>query len=117
MKPLWFFVAAALLAVLYRRRGRLEITLKVGGVLVAISFVAAVTVAVLRALARAGVRVALVTAALAVAVLVGLSRIQLRTQDFSDVGAGWGLGATMFTLCGMVALVVVSFRHNPRVSA
>lgn len=77
----------------------------------------AVTIAVLRALPRAGARVALLAVALALAVAVGLSRIQLRVQYFSDVGAGWGLGAMTFALCGMVALVVVYFRQNPETSA
>ncbi|MCW2958267.1 MAG: phosphoesterase PA-phosphatase related protein, partial [Solirubrobacterales bacterium] len=39
MKPLWFFVAAAILTALYRKRSSLEITLKVGGVLFAIGCV------------------------------------------------------------------------------
>ncbi|MCW3038545.1 MAG: phosphoesterase PA-phosphatase related protein [Solirubrobacterales bacterium] len=36
MKPLWFFVAAAILLALYRKRAHLELTLKVGGTIAAL---------------------------------------------------------------------------------
>ncbi len=73
----------------------------------------AVTVAVLRALPGAGARIAVLTTSLVLAVLIGLSRVQLRAHFFSDVAAGWGLGAMTFALSGMVALVVVYIRQNP----
>ncbi len=76
----------------------------------------AVTVTLLRLLPGAGARAALVTASILVAVAVGLTRIQLRAHYFSDVAAGWGLGATIFALCGMVALIVVYVRQNPETS-
>jgi undecaprenyl-diphosphatase len=77
----------------------------------------AVTVALLRALPRTGARVAVLTVSIVLAVLIGLSRVQVRAQYFSDVAAGWGLGAMMFALCGMAALVVVYIRQNPTESA
>lgn len=39
MKPLWFFVAAAILGLLYRKRDELEVTLKVGGLIAALGCV------------------------------------------------------------------------------
>ncbi|MCU1678525.1 MAG: phosphoesterase PA-phosphatase related protein [Frankiales bacterium] len=72
----------------------------------------AVTIVLLRALPRTGARVALLTASIFLAVAIGLSRIELRAHYFSDVAGGWGLGATMFSLCAMVALIVVHLRQN-----
>ena len=47
-----------------------------------------------------------------IAALIGLTRIYLRAHYLSDVEAGWGLGATVFALLGIVALVVGRLRHN-----
>ena len=33
-------------------------------------------------------------------------------RDLSDVIGGWGMGACVFSLCGMVGLVVAFLRHN-----
>ncbi len=74
----------------------------------------AVTIVLLRALPKAGARVALLVVSLVTAGGVGLTRIQLRAHYFSDVAAGWGLGAAMFSLSAMVALVVVYIRQNPQ---
>jgi len=49
---------------------------------------------------------ALVGTALVLAVGIGLSRIYLRVHHLSDVLAGWGLGAAIFALCGMIAVIV-----------
>jgi undecaprenyl-diphosphatase len=76
----------------------------------------AVTVVLLRALPRAGARVALLTVSILIALAIGLSRIELRAHYFSDVAGGWGLGAAMFSLSAMVALVVAYFRQNPKPS-
>ncbi len=57
-------------------------------------------------------RTAAVTAAVILAALIGLSRIYLRAHYLSDVEAGWGLGATVFALLGIVALVVGRVRQN-----
>lgn len=76
----------------------------------------AVTVTLLRLLPNNGLRAGLLTASIVLAGAIGMSRIQLRAHYFSDVAAGWGLGATVFALCGMVALVVVYVRQNPEPS-
>ncbi len=55
----------------------------------------------------------LVLAGLAVTVLVGLSRVYLNVHYMSDVNAGWALGASAFSLCAVVALVVSRFGNNP----
>ena len=55
---------------------------------------------------------ALVFVALAIAVLVGVTRVYLRAHWGSDVGGGWGLGAAVFALLGAIVLVVEHIRHN-----
>ena len=55
---------------------------------------------------------ALVFIALAIAVLVGVTRVYLRAHWGSDVGGGWGLGAAIFALLGAIVLVVDHIRHN-----
>jgi undecaprenyl-diphosphatase len=62
-------------------------------------------------------RAALVLAAIAIAVAVGLSRIYLRAHYWSDVAGGWGLGFGIFGTCAVVALVVAHIRHNARQAA
>ena len=57
-------------------------------------------------------RTAAVAAALAVAVVVGLSRVLLRVHHLSDVNGGWGLAAAVFALLGILALVVGRLRQN-----
>jgi membrane-associated phospholipid phosphatase len=55
-----------------------------------------------------------VAAAIVLAALVGLSRIYLRVHYFSDVAAGWAVGAAAFAACAAVAMVVTYFRQNER---
>jgi membrane protein DedA with SNARE-associated domain/membrane-associated phospholipid phosphatase len=57
-------------------------------------------------------RVALVTGTLIAAALIGASREYLLAHYWSDVVAGWALGATVFATCGIVALVVGYVRNN-----
>jgi undecaprenyl-diphosphatase len=72
----------------------------------------AVALVLTRALPKVATRFALVTFAVIVAVLVGLSRIYLRAHYLSDVIGGWALGAAIFSALGIVALVVDHLRHN-----
>jgi membrane protein DedA with SNARE-associated domain/membrane-associated phospholipid phosphatase len=74
----------------------------------------AVAVAVARTLPNVASRFAFVTVAIAVAAAVGLSRLYLRAHWLSDVTGGWGLGAAVFALCGLVVLVVAYVRDNAR---
>jgi membrane-associated phospholipid phosphatase len=54
----------------------------------------------------------LVTCGIALAALVGLSRVYLDVHYLSDVNAGWALGAAAFSLCAAVALTITTVRHN-----
>jgi membrane protein DedA with SNARE-associated domain/membrane-associated phospholipid phosphatase len=74
----------------------------------------AVAVAISRALPTVATRFAFVTVAIAIAAAVGLSRIYLRAHYLSDVVGGWGLGAALFALCGVAALVIGYVRNNAR---
>lgn len=65
----------------------------------------AIAVALRRAFPRLATKAVVLAAAVALAALVGLTRIVLRAHWFSDVAGGWGLAATTFSLCGLVALV------------
>ncbi len=72
----------------------------------------AVAVVVARAVPGLASRAALVGGSVAIAAVVGLSRIYLRTHYWSDVAAGWALGAAVLGLCAAVALVVNHIRNN-----
>jgi membrane protein DedA with SNARE-associated domain/membrane-associated phospholipid phosphatase len=69
-------------------------------------------------LVRAGgtfaTRFAAITAALVLAVVIGLSRIYLRAHYLSDVEGGWGVSVAIFALLGTVAVVVGWLRQNGR---
>lgn len=72
-------------------------------------------VAVAVALTRAAPvlrRFGVVLGAVALAVVVGLTRIYLRAHYLSDVLGGAGLAAAIFALCGVVAVVVDFTRQN-----
>jgi membrane protein DedA with SNARE-associated domain/membrane-associated phospholipid phosphatase len=56
----------------------------------------------------------LIAVGVAIAVIVGLSRVYLRIHYLSDVTAGWALGVSAFALCGLVAVVVLQLRQNER---
>jgi membrane-associated phospholipid phosphatase len=72
----------------------------------------AVAVALGRALPTLASRFAFVTVAVVVAALIGLSRVYLRVHWLSDVGGGWGLGLTVYALCGLTVLVIGYVRNN-----
>jgi membrane protein DedA with SNARE-associated domain/membrane-associated phospholipid phosphatase len=76
----------------------------------------AVAVAVSRALPNLASRFAFVTVAIVIAVVVGVTRIYLRAHYLSDVVGGWGLGAALFAVCGIAALVIGYVRNNARTS-
>jgi len=66
-------------------------------------------------LARAGPatrRVAVVLTGLALAILIGLSRVYLRVHWLRDVGGGWAVGLAVYSICGSVALVIHYLRTN-----
>ncbi|MDQ3645110.1 MAG: bifunctional DedA family/phosphatase PAP2 family protein [Actinomycetota bacterium] len=54
----------------------------------------------------------LIAIGLTIAAVTGLSRIYLQVHYWSDVAAGWGLGAGLLALCAAVALVVAYIRQN-----
>jgi membrane protein DedA with SNARE-associated domain/membrane-associated phospholipid phosphatase len=77
----------------------------------------AVAVTLSRVLPNLASRAALVTAAVVIAAVVGASRLYLRAHWLSDVTGGWGIGAALFSLCGLCALVVGYLRDNGREAA
>ena len=54
-----------------------------------------------------------VGAALALTIAMGATRLYLGVHYLSDVLGGYGLGASIFAVAGMVALIVTFIRHNP----
>jgi membrane protein DedA with SNARE-associated domain/membrane-associated phospholipid phosphatase len=77
----------------------------------AVAYVA-IAVAVSHAFPRVLHRAVFVTAAIVLAAVIGLSRVYLRAHYLSDVVAGWGMAAALFSICGIVGLVVAVIRHN-----
>ncbi len=67
-------------------------------------------------LVRAGnrlvARFAAVTAAAVLVAVVALAPVYLRANFLSDVGAGLGVGATVFSVLGVLVLAVGRLRHN-----
>jgi len=57
---------------------------------------------------------ALIVAGIALAVLIGLTRVYLRAHYLSDVIGGWALGVAAFALCATVAMLVGHFRNHSR---
>jgi membrane protein DedA with SNARE-associated domain/membrane-associated phospholipid phosphatase len=79
----------------------------------AIAWVACAVVLV-RAGSTFATRFAVVTVAIVLAAVIGLSRVYLRVHYLSDVEGGWGVGVAIFALLGMVAVVVGWLRQNGR---
>ena len=78
---------------------------------------AAVGVALVRALRGRTSEIAFATIGVIVATAIGLSRVLLGVHYLSDVVAGWGVGAAIYALCGVVALLVGRMRNNQGRSA
>ncbi len=57
-------------------------------------------------------RAFLVVLGIVVAVIVGLTRIYLQAHWFTDVVGGWGMAATIYSLCGAAALLVSYIGKN-----
>jgi membrane protein DedA with SNARE-associated domain/membrane-associated phospholipid phosphatase len=74
----------------------------------------ACAVVLVRAGSGLATRFAVVTAAIVVAAVVGLTRVYLRAHYLSDVEGGWALGVAIFALLGVVAVVVGWLRQNGR---
>jgi membrane-associated phospholipid phosphatase len=72
-------------------------------------FWVAIAVALRRVFPGLASRAIVLVAGIAIALVVGLTRIYLRVHWFSDVAGGWGLSAMTLALTGMIALVVSYF--------
>lgn len=55
---------------------------------------------------------AILTAGVAIAVLIGLSRVYLRVHYLSDVSGGWALGVSAFAFFSALALLISRVRQN-----
>lgn len=73
---------------------------------------AAVAVAVVSARDAVSRRGALVAAGIAIALVVGITRIYLRVHWWSDVLGGWALGTAVFAALAVIALAVDAVRQN-----
>lgn len=62
-------------------------------------------------------RIAVLTVAGVYALLIGASRLYLGVHYLSDVLGGYGLSAMIFSLAGVVAMVVVHLRQNQTAAA
>jgi undecaprenyl-diphosphatase len=58
-------------------------------------------------------RAGILAAAVALAVLVGLSRVYLRAHYLTDVLGGWALGGAAFAAGALVGAIVMRMRQNP----
>jgi membrane protein DedA with SNARE-associated domain/membrane-associated phospholipid phosphatase len=74
----------------------------------------AIAVVLTRTLPGLARTTAAIVASVVLAAVIGLTRVYLRAHYISDVMGGWGLGAAIFSLAGMAALVVAFLRHNGR---
>jgi membrane-associated phospholipid phosphatase len=72
----------------------------------------AVAVLLSRTLPNLASRFAFVTVSLVIAVVVGVTRLYLRTSYLSDVVGGWALAAFIFAVCTTVAVVIGHVRNN-----
>jgi undecaprenyl-diphosphatase len=72
----------------------------------------AMAIVVARLLPGLASRAALVVAAIAVAAVVGVTRVYLRAHYWSDVVGGWALGAGVFGAVAALALLVSYIRQN-----
>jgi membrane protein DedA with SNARE-associated domain len=72
----------------------------------------AIAVVLTRTLPGLARTTAAVVVAAVLAVAIGLTRVYLRAHYLSDVVGGAGLAAAIFSVCGMVGLVVAYLRHN-----
>jgi membrane protein DedA with SNARE-associated domain len=72
----------------------------------------AISVAVAHAFEGTTRRATFFAGTIVLAALIGLSRVYLRAHYLSDVMAGWGLGAAIFALCGIVGLIVAFVRQT-----
>jgi undecaprenyl-diphosphatase len=72
----------------------------------------AIAVVLTRTLPGLAKTTAAIIASIVLAVVIGLTRVYLRAHYLSDVTGGAGLGALVFAVAGMTALVVAFLRHN-----
>jgi undecaprenyl-diphosphatase len=61
-------------------------------------------------------RIAVISAAVGLVVIIGISRIYLRAHFFSDVIGGYGVACGLFALTGVAALIVGHLRQNEAAS-
>jgi len=58
------------------------------------------------------VRLAVLGGALAIALVIGLTRVYLRAHDLTDVLGGWALGGATLAVCALASGAIAGRRHN-----
>ncbi len=72
----------------------------------------AIAVAIARLTQRRSRRVGVLALGCGAAALIGAALVSVRVHYFSDVLAGWGLGAAVFAVCGLGALAIDATRRE-----
>lgn len=83
----------------------------------AVAWLAAAVALVRVGMNRLRSSIPIVVGALVLGAAIGLSRVELGVHYWTDVIGGWGLGLACYSLCALVAVVIVGVRQNAQAPA